>query len=422
MMEWYKSLDIAWQTTIFSTVVLIIGGLLKMFFFRKNNGVSARNIGNKNNIAGGDIHTGISEDIVREMLKAFNSKLDTIGTDQSKKFASELKNLPMKNLKLPIELSDNKNSSEYYATLEKELQSYGELWKTLTKLKSSIIITPSLDRLPAEASCYDVYKERAEIATNAFNTANQLFQENRPFYCDKVSNITKELLGQCRGYIAKVNKALSTKEFDDRLHDEADELLEKVPKITDEIEKAIKIRIGLLSEPKNNLNSPLGPGLGSTAEIAKGFITYESNTLNSKPLNSLKMSVTGGYVKRNDYGKLEAYIHVDVPIKQLQSLNEKLGLDKMFLLSESSAISVDDARPTVFASNSNHILPQGVMMLNLETWQEVSLPININVQTQTKASGYLQGLVFHGKFEAILTYQEPNLKFELDGNFEIHLN
>jgi len=48
--------------------------------------------------------------------------------------------------------------------------------------------------------------------------------------------------------------------------------------------------------------------------------------------------------------------------------------------------------------------------------------MNINVETQTMASGHLEGKVFQGKFEAILTYDEIKLQIGLNGDFQVHLS
>jgi len=141
-----------------------------------------------------------------------------------------------------------KKNTVHKLQFEKEFQLYGELWKELVDVRSSVIITPTLDMMPKDKSHYEVYKERFEIAVDAFNKANGLFGYHRPFYHDDVSKITEELLGQCRGYIRRVAIMLGSKKDDDKLFDKADELLKKVPGAINEIEKAIKVRIGLLQE------------------------------------------------------------------------------------------------------------------------------------------------------------------------------
>jgi hypothetical protein len=437
MVEWFKNLSEVWQTAIFGAAVAValavIGGLFGLFkclFGRKDAPAPQQKTihqegsrhtpttidGDKNIIAGRDIHTGINEDVLNAALKALNTALSMVDTDQSKNLVSELKKISDEKLSTPIELVQDKHNNQQKLQLEKEFKLYGELWKALVDVRSSIIITPTLDRMPKGKSPYDVYKERCDITIDAFNKAKNLFEKNRPFYH------TKELLGRCRGYIFKVQRAISSGKFDDRLHDEADELLEIIPKAIDEIEKAIKVGIGLLPISEVDDRAPIAPGLGSIVEITNGSIMYKSNTLNFKPLIGLKMSIIGGYVKRNDFGKLEAYIQTDIPFQSLQRLNERLGLDSMRLLSENHTISQDIDNPVVFTSSTSHILPQGEMVLDLSTWQEGPFPMNMHVQTQTTASGHLKGKVFQGKFEAILTYHEINLQIGLNGDFQVHLS
>ena len=141
-----------------------------------------------------------------------------------------------------------KKNTVHKLQFEKEFQLYGELWKALVDVRKTAVITPFIDIMPSDKSLYDVYKERYEIAADAFNKAKNLFEDHRPFYHDDVSKITEELLGQCRGYIVNVRRKLKLGKFDEKLQEKADELSEKVPEAIDEIEKAIKGRIGLLQE------------------------------------------------------------------------------------------------------------------------------------------------------------------------------
>lgn len=235
MIEWFKNLSETWQTAIFGACIAIaiavIGGLFKLFslFLRKTEG---------------DIHIGVDIEAVKAALKA----MEMVDTDQSNKLVSEFKKFLDEKLNTPTELIQEKYNTKQKLQLEKEFQIYGELWKALVDVRSSAIITPTLDIMPKGKSPYDVYKERFENAVDAFNKANNLFEYHRPFYHDDVSKITGDLLSQCRGYIRSVARMIRSGRFDDKLHDKADELREKIPKAIDEIEKAIKRRIGLLRE------------------------------------------------------------------------------------------------------------------------------------------------------------------------------
>lgn len=166
---------------------------------------------------------------------------------------------------------------------------------------------------------------------------------------------------------------------------------------------------------------PIGPGLRSIVRITNGSITYDRNSLNLPPLTGLTMTIKDGSVERNEEGRLETYIETEVPFQSLQRLNEKLGLHSVKLLSESSTISKDPENPTTFLSTTSHILPQGEMALDLMTWREVSIPMNLTVQAQTSAVGVLEGNKFKGQFKAVLTYLEIGLQFWLKGSFQVHL-
>ena len=444
MVEWFKNLSEGWQTAIFgagvAVALAVIGGLFALFkwlvgkkdipppqqktIHQKGSVNKAAVIdgpGNTANIAGRDIHTGINEDVLNAALKALNTALSMVDTDQSKNLVSELKKISDENLSSSIERVQDKHNNQQNLQLEKEFQLYGELWKALVDVRSSIIITPTLDRMPKGKSPYEVYKDRYDVAVDAFNKAKNLFENNRPFYHDDVSKITRDILSQCRGYIRSVARMLKSENFDEDLHDKADELLEIIPKAIDEIEKAIKRRIGLLPKSEINDGVSVSLGRGFMEKITNGSITYKSNTSNIRPLIGLKMAIIGGYIKRNDYDQLEVYIQTEIPFQPLQRLNERLGLDSMHLFSESDTISEDSDNPTVFTSSTEHILPKGEMVLDLTTWQELPFPMNYHVQTQTIASGHLKGKVFQGKFEAILTYHEVGLQVGLNGDFQVHL-
>lgn len=166
---------------------------------------------------------------------------------------------------------------------------------------------------------------------------------------------------------------------------------------------------------------PIGPGLRSIVRITNGSITYHQNTLNLPPLIGLKMSITGGSVERNKTGKLEVYIETEAPFLSLQRLNEKLGLHSAKLLSESTTISADPNCLTTFSAITNHILPKGERALNLATWQESQIPMNLTVQAQTTASGFLKGNKFQGGFSAFLTYTEIHFQLSMDGSFQVYL-
>jgi hypothetical protein len=169
------------------------------------------------------------------------------------------------------------------------------------------------------------------------------------------------------------------------------------------------------------IGEPIGPWLRSIVRITNGSITYESNTMGIPAFNGLIMSITEGSVERNANGKLEAYLETLVPFQSLQKLNQKLGLHVIQVTSEDSTVSNNLERPTTFSGETQHVLPQGEMALDLNTWREVSLPCNMSVSTKTVATGVLSDHVFSGRFQALLNYMSLGLNIGMEGAFRVHL-
>jgi hypothetical protein len=167
---------------------------------------------------------------------------------------------------------------------------------------------------------------------------------------------------------------------------------------------------------------PLSSNLRSFARLTNGKITYESNSSNLKPLEGMVMTITDGSVERTKAGKIEAYIKTQVPFQQLQNLNEQLGLHEFNLETEDSSISINSDAPTTFIGKNEIVLPRGIKVLDLVTWQEVELQINLSVVTETIAVGSLHDNTFNGSFTAKLFYKEIDMRVQLDGKFTAQIN
>lgn len=179
----------------------------------------------------------------------------------------------------------------------------------------------------------------------------------------------------------------------------------------------------LRNHPKQEVDTgnPLGPGLRSIVRVASGSIRFTKISIPIPPLQQMIMTVTDGSVERREDGTLEAHLWSLVPFKALQELNQKLGLDQMWLTSASTVVSTDSAQPTVFENERRWILPKGMETLNLMDWTEVEMPINVTTIVRTRATGYLVGSVFKGDFLGLITYEELNVSLTLNGVFELQL-
>lgn len=170
-----------------------------------------------------------------------------------------------------------------------------------------------------------------------------------------------------------------------------------------------------------DIGKPLGPSLRSIVRVTSGHIKFTKISMPIPPLQQMTMTVTDGSVERMEDGSLEAHLWTLVPFQSLQDLNEKLGLDQMWLTSASTVVSTDSARPTMFESETQTILPEGMMSLNLMNWAEVKMPMNVTAVVRTRATGYLVGTVFKGEFLASMSYAELGRNLTLEGAFELRL-
>ncbi len=166
---------------------------------------------------------------------------------------------------------------------------------------------------------------------------------------------------------------------------------------------------------------PLGPGLRSVARIANGLIKYEQNSLDHRVLNELQTGISEGAVERDEEGRLVAYMRTYGPSRSLQELNERLGLSTFEMISHDSALSVNPQSPTTFLYEHTVILPAGEVLLDLNTWSEFKLPINLSCHVVAEAQGVLEDNRFQGRFITTMKYLEAKMLVQLQGSFNITL-
>lgn len=198
-----------------------------------------------------------------------------------------------------------------------------------------------------------------------------------------------------------------------------DELDEKLPHIMNILSPEAILRDHPSITP--DLGKPLGPGLRSFVRITNGLIKYENNTLGLRVLSELQTGIAEGAIERDEDGRMVAYVRTTGPSRSLQELNERLGLSTFEMVSPDSIISTDPDKPTTFIYKKTVILPAGEELLDLNTWKNVVLPMNISCYVVAEAQGFLDGHRFTGKFKTRMTYLEPKVVVDMAGSFDAFL-
>ena len=170
-----------------------------------------------------------------------------------------------------------------------------------------------------------------------------------------------------------------------------------------------------------DLGEPIGPGLRSFVRITNGLIKYESNTLGLRVLSELQTGISEGAVERDEEGKMVAYLRTIGPSRSLQELNERLGLSTFEMISFDKTISINPEKPTTFIYKRIVIFPKGEKLLNLNTWQNIILPMNMSCHIVAEAKGFLEGHKFAGKFSTRMNYLEARMEVKMNGSFEIFI-
>lgn len=181
-----------------------------------------------------------------------------------------------------------------------------------------------------------------------------------------------------------------------------EELHDKLPVIQNILAPSSVLRDNPRTEVDTGI--PISPGLRSSARITGGRVLFDRTSPPVPPLNGMLMSITEGRIDRQDEGRLRVHLVAMVPNQTMQTVNEKFGLNDMYLISESNVMSSDPQNPTVFFSQRAVRLPAGEPMLNMTDWKMVSLPFEMDVVVNTKAAGYIQGTDFVGRFTASFLY------------------
>lgn len=149
----------------------------------------------------------------------------------------------------------------------------------------------------------------------------------------------------------------------------------------------------------------IGLGLLSFAQIVGGETVIERSIPESPVFRGFMSAVRGGSIQRDDSGGLLAYLDTLVSHEALQRTNEKLGVARFEIRTADQFLSADATQPTTFEGVTDVVLPKGERILNLATWQEEQIPIELQCRVLTRGSGSLTNKEFTGRFSAVYGYQ-----------------
>jgi hypothetical protein len=155
---------------------------------------------------------------------------------------------------------------------------------------------------------------------------------------------------------------------------------------------------------------PIGPGLRSVVRIVSGFVEFSDCDPPVPLLAELTLSISDGAIERDEAGHLIAYMHGRTPFRSVNQLNERLGLNRLELVSEEPTLSTRAESPTIFRLQTEVTLPAGATFPNLLGAGDLILQRNLSCNSVTVAAGVLVGNRLGGRFSQFYQYRDiPNL-------------
>jgi hypothetical protein len=178
-----------------------------------------------------------------------------------------------------------------------------------------------------------------------------------------------------------------------------------------------------VDEPKLERGEPLAQGFGAFAAVVGGHLTYRNSQPRVEAIDGLTMSVTKGWVRRQEDGRIYANFRVRAAYEQHQRINAELGLDDIDVRMDEATISTNPDEPSRFYyMDSESRLEKGTELWSVG--KTMTTASTIDQRSGFEAIGYLNSddrIIgkFNGYVESGSVFQKVRVTF--DGDFDVAL-
>lgn len=145
-----------------------------------------------------------------------------------------------------------------------------------------------------------------------------------------------------------------------------------------------------------NRGMPLGPGLGSVAQVASGLIRYYEPGRPGVIHPHLQTIVLGGAVERDEEGFVIAHLDTQAPLPGMQAINERIGFKGVDLRSSRSVLPLASDEPLELRGSMAFTIPAGESLMIPGSSKSIQLPFDLSCESQMVGTGVLDAGRFHG--------------------------
>lgn len=172
----------------------------------------------------------------------------------------------------------------------------------------------------------------------------------------------------------------------------------------------------------HEVGEPIGAGLRSIVKIASGSIAYTDSSVALPIINELQIAIIDGAIERGLDGNLIAFVIAQAPIRSIQEMIERLGLNRLEYISESNVLSSDAENPTEFAYEGHASFPAGEELFDMNSGRRVRIEATIECDLVSRAKMHLVNSDVVGSIENRVIYSGGvNFEMTFSGNIAIRL-
>jgi hypothetical protein len=160
---------------------------------------------------------------------------------------------------------------------------------------------------------------------------------------------------------------------------------------------------------------PLAEGIGSTARIVGGYLTYDDHYSSIPQINAglsvmkgMRATINGRSVVRTEYGLIRAEVELVRSNDLLDALNRASGFETLVFESSVDFVSVDKEQPSIFQNIAGGEVVAGTVMQGILGIPPFEIPFSIQTAAFTQAVCYFDGTSIHGTFSMQYLYDLPD--------------
>ncbi len=167
---------------------------------------------------------------------------------------------------------------------------------------------------------------------------------------------------------------------------------------------------------------PLGPGLGSIAQIKSGLVHYYELDRPEVIKSDVQTIILGGTVQRDALGMVVVHLETQAPLPGMQAVNDRIGFEGVTLYSNAKSLPSCPGEELELYGATTFTLPAGESIPLPWSAAPFYLPRAFSCTMNYRALGSLDGTKFKGRWKGELVLDDAKSSCtNFEGDFFVFL-